>query len=62
MSKKLELNYFNTFWVKKMSNVVSSNSGSGPTPVAPYQNVPADYQAVPATDWYIEESRIRRWL
>ena len=59
MSKKLELNYFNTFWVKKMSNVVSSNSGSGPTPVAPYQNVPADYQAVPATDWYIEESRIR---
>ena len=59
MSKKLELNYFNTFWVKKISDVVTSNNGSGPTPVAPYQNVPADYGAVTNTDWYIEEARIR---
>ena len=48
-----------TFLIKKIANVVSANSGSGPTPATPYENVPADYAAIPASDWYVEESRIR---
>ena len=52
----IEVKYFNTFLIKKITNVVANNPT---TPVAPYENVPADYVAIPASDWYIEESRIR---
>jgi len=52
----IEVKYFNTFWLKKMTNVV----GNTPTaPTAPYANVPHDYTALPLTDWAIEEARIR---
>ena len=52
----IEVKYFNTFLIKKMTNVVANNPT---TPVAPYENVPADYDAIPASDWYVEESRVR---
>ena len=52
----IEVKYFNTFLIKKITNVVANNPT---TPVAPYENVPAEYVAIPASDWYIEESRIR---
>jgi len=52
----IEVKYFNTFLIKKITNVVANNPT---TPVAPYENVPADYTAIPASDWYVEESRIR---
>ena len=52
----IEVKYFNTFLIKKITNVVANNPT---TPIAPYENVPADYVAIPASDWYIEESRIR---
>ena len=64
MSKKLELNYFNTFWVKKMTSVVAAN----PQPTAPYDSIPGGNTSITppvplygssSTDWYIEESRIR---
>ncbi len=56
MSTTLELNYFNTFWLKKLKNVVNETPSA---PTAPYNNVPRAYTSVPAEDWYIEESRIR---
>jgi len=56
MSTTLELNYFNTFWLKKLKNVVNETPSA---PTAPYNNVPRAYASVPAEDWYIEESRIR---
>ena len=56
MATTLELKYFNTFWLKKLKNVVG-NTPSAPT--VPYNNVPRAYTGVPAEDWYIEESRIR---
>mgnify|MGYP003627584222 FL=1 len=56
MATTLELKYFNTFWLKKLKNVVG-NTPSAPT--VPYNNVPKAYTGVPAEDWYIEESRIR---
>tara|TARA_B110000211_G_scaffold31942_1_gene32378 strand:+ start:975 stop:2618 length:1644 start_codon:yes stop_codon:yes gene_type:complete len=56
MAATLELKYFNTFWLKKLKNVVG-NTPSAPT--VPYNNVPRAYTGVPAEDWYIEESRIR---
>ena len=56
MSTTLELNYFNTFWLKKLKNVVNETPSA---PAAPYNNVPRAYISVPAEDWYIEESRIR---
>ena len=59
MPTTLEVQYFNTFLLKKLQNVVSSNSGGGPTASAPYADVPALYQPITADDWYIEESRIR---
>ena len=59
MAATLEIKYFNTFLIKKIKNVVDSNNGSGPTPVSPYANVPADYANQPSNDWYIEESRVR---
>jgi len=56
MSTTLEVKYFNTFWLKKLVNVVAAS----PQPVPPYTNVPHDY-LLPANtnDWYIEEARIR---
>ena len=54
MATTLEVKYFNTFWLKKLVNLVAAS----PQPVSPYTNVPHDY-AVDASDWYIEESRIR---
>ena len=56
MGATLELKYFNSYWLKKMSNVVDNNPS---TPVTPYANVPQAYTADNANDWYIEESRIR---
>ena len=56
MAATLEIKYFNTFWIKKMKLVVENNPA---TPVAPYANVPGDYVSSTASDWYIEESRIR---
>ena len=52
----IEVKYFNTFWLKKMENVVANDPT---TPIAPYANVPYDYDPNPAKDWAIEESRIR---
>ena len=52
----IEVKYFNTFLIKKIANVVANNPT---TPVAPYENIPADYAATPSSDWYVEESRIR---
>ena len=51
---RIEVKYFNTFLIKKLTTVVAA---TGLTP--PYTNVPGDYTATPATDWYAEESRIR---
>jgi len=56
MSTTLELKYFNTFWLKKMKNVVENTPS---TPVAPYSNVPKAFTGNNASDWYIEESRVR---
>ena len=65
MGAILEVKYFNTFWLKKLTTVVNAS----PQPTAPYAPVPGgDSLATPAipiygetwaTDWYIEESRIR---
>ena len=51
----IEVKYFNTFLIKKLTTVVNAST----KPIAPYVDVPAGYDATPATDWYIEESRIR---
>ena len=52
----IEVKYFNTFLIKKLTTVVDAN----PKPTPPYENVPTiSYPATTATDWYIEESRIR---
>ena len=40
MSTTLELNYFNTFWLKKLKNVVNETPSA---PTAPYNNVPRAY-------------------
>ena len=56
MAATLEIKYFNTFWIKKMQSVVENTPT---TPVAPFNNVPADYASSTTRDWYIEESRIR---
>ncbi len=42
--------------MKKLTNVVGDTPSA---PVAPYANVPQAYTPVNATDWFIEESRIR---
>ena len=55
MSATLELKYFNSYWLKKLSNVVDAN----PQPTAPYVNVPQAYANDNANDWFIEEARIR---
>jgi len=61
----IEVKYFNTFLIKKLTTVV----GASPQPVPPYASLPGGdiqptpvippYSSTPATDWYIEESRIR---
>ena len=53
MGATLELKYFNSYWLKKLTNVVAKNPSA---PVAPYANVPQAYTPVNATDWFIEES------
>ena len=65
MAATLEIKYFNTFWLKKLTTVVDAS----PQPTVPGAYVPggdinatpviAPYAATTATDWYIEESRIR---
>jgi hypothetical protein len=56
MGATLELKYFTSYWLKKLTNVVGDTPSA---PVAPYANVPQAYTPVNATDWFIEESRIR---
>jgi len=55
MAATLELKYFNSYWLKKLSDVVDAN----PQPTAPYANVPQAYNNDNANDWYVEEARIR---
>jgi hypothetical protein len=65
MAATLELKYFNSYWLKKISSVVDAN----PQPEKPYDTIPGgNANATPpvlpyandnVTDWYIEESRIR---
>jgi len=55
MAATLELKYFNSYWLKKLSNVVDAN----PQPTAPYANVPQAYNNDNANDWYVEEARVR---
>lgn len=55
MAATLELKYFNSYWLKKMSNVVDAN----PQPTAPYATVPQAYANDNTNDWFIEEARIR---
>jgi|TARA_R110000824_G_scaffold177895_4_gene357402 hypothetical protein len=57
MPATLELKYFNSFWLKKMKNIV--DAAVKPTP--PYANIPAAFAVSNgfADDWYIEEARIR---
>ncbi len=55
MGATLELKYFNSYWLKKMSNVVDVN----PQPTAPYATVPQAYANDNTNDWFIEEARIR---
>ena len=65
MAATLELKYFNSYWLKKISSVVDAN----PQPIKPYDTIPGgNANATPpvlpyandnVTDWYIEESRIR---
>ncbi len=51
----IEVKYFNTFLIKKIKNIVDQ----AVKPTAPFANVPGGYTPNAATDWYIEESRIR---
>jgi hypothetical protein len=55
MSATIEVKYFNTFLIKKLKSVVEATT----KPTAPFANVPSDYVANTAYDWYIEEARIR---
>ena len=55
MAATLEIKYFNTFLLKKIKTVVDAD----PQPIASYAGVPSDYSSNVASDWYIEESRIR---
>ena len=65
MGATLELKYFNSYWLKKISSVVDAN----PQPIKPYDAIPGgNVNATPAvppyandnaTDWFIEEARIR---
>jgi hypothetical protein len=51
MGATLELKYFNSYWLKKISSIVDAS----PQPDAPYENVPYSYANDNATDWFIEE-------
>ena len=65
MAATLELKYFNSYWLKKISSVVDAN----PQPTPPYDVIPGGnanatppvipFVASNANDWFIEESRIR---
>jgi hypothetical protein len=55
MAATLELKYFNSYWLKKIKTVVDAN----PAPTSPYNDVPRLYSNTNASDWYIEEARIR---
>jgi|TARA_R110000824_G_scaffold5744_1_gene26460 hypothetical protein len=59
MAATLEIQYFNTFWIKKIKTVVDADGTPDVAPSAPYNDVPRLYNATVASDWYIEESRIR---
>jgi hypothetical protein len=51
MAATLEVQYFNTFWIKKIKSVVDANTTSGPVPpTPPYSEVPRLYPAVVADD------------
>jgi len=54
MAATLEIKYFNSYWMKKITSVVAP---TGLTP--PYAQVPQGYPPDNNTDWFIEESRIR---
>ena len=56
MGATLELKYFNSYWLKKLSNVVDENPS---TPTVPYANVPQAFANDNTNDWYVEEARIR---
>ena len=61
----IEVKYFNTFLIKKLTTVVNAN----PKPTPPYASLPGGdgevvpvippYAATLTTDWCVEESRIR---
>jgi hypothetical protein len=61
----IEVKYFNTFLIKKLTTVVDAN----PKPTPPYASLPGGnsgatpvippYDFTIASDWYVEESRIR---
>ena len=67
MSATLELKYFNTFWLKKIKSIAEQGSIAPAVPPAigvqytniTYPNVPQGFAGAPATEWFIEESRIR---
>ena len=58
MPATIELKYFNSFWLKKMKNVVDA-AIIPPKVEGKYANLPAAFNADNAKDWYIEEARIR---
>ena len=47
MAATLELKYFNSYWLKKLTNVVAESPSA---PATPYANVPEAYTPVNATD------------
>ncbi len=56
MSAILNLKYFNSFWLKKISSMVNNQPSN---PRSNLANVPGGYTSNDQTDWYIEEARIR---
>ena len=58
MPTTLEVQYFNTFLLKKLENVVTETPSPPDASIA-YANVPSGFAADTADDWYVEESRIR---
>ena len=61
MAATLELKYFNSYWLKKLSNIVDNNPVDPNDASQPsgYANVPEKYNNDNANDWFIEEARIR---
>ena len=61
MGATLELKYFNSYWLKKLSKIVD-NDPVDPNDVgqpAGYANVPYLYSNDNTNDWFVEEARIR---